>query len=75
MATNTITTTKVTTTTTDVTGLSLIAAHSHISGLGIGRQLTTKENAQGMVGQLSARKAAGVILKWLKPGKLLEEQC
>lgn len=75
MATNTITTTKVTTTTTDVTGLSLIAAHSHISGLGLDDNLQPKENAQGMVGQLSARKAAGVILKWLKPGKLLEEQC
>ena len=48
MATNTITTTKVTTTTTDVTGLSLIAAHSHISGLGLDDNLQPKENAQGM---------------------------
>lgn len=70
MATNTITTTKVTTTTTDVTGLSLIAAHSHISGLGLDDNLQPKENAQGMVGQLSARKAAGVILKMVEAGKI-----
>lgn len=70
MATNTITTTKVTTTTTDVTGLSLIAAHSHISGLGLDDNLQPKENVQGMVGQLSARKAAGVILKMVEAGKI-----
>ena len=61
-------TTKVTT--SDISGLSLIAAHSHISGLGLDDNLQPKENAQGMVGQLQARKAAGVILKMVQAGKI-----
>ncbi|EMG47633.1 RVB2 RuvB-like helicase 2 [Candida maltosa Xu316] len=67
MATDTITT-KVNS--SDISGLSLIAAHSHISGLGLDDNLQPKENAQGMVGQLQARKAAGVILKMVQAGKI-----
>ncbi|CAN3375694.1 hypothetical protein DIURU_001254 [Diutina rugosa] len=51
-------------------GLSLIAAHSHITGLGLDDHLQPKESAQGMVGQLKARKAAGVILKMVQQGKI-----
>ncbi|MCH0629693.1 RuvB-like helicase [Kocuria palustris] len=51
-------------------GLSLIAAHSHITGLGLDDHLQPKELAQGMVGQLKARKAAGVILKMVQQGKI-----
>lgn len=51
-------------------GLSLIAAHSHITGLGLDDNLQPKESAQGMVGQLKARKAAGVILKLVQHGKI-----
>ncbi|ODV80749.1 TIP49-domain-containing protein [Suhomyces tanzawaensis NRRL Y-17324] len=54
----------------DLNGLSLIAAHSHISGLGLDDNLQPKENAQGMVGQIKARKAAGVILKMIQAGKI-----
>lgn len=50
--------------------LSLIAAHSHIHGLGLDDHLQPKEVAQGMVGQLQARKAAGVILKMIQNGRI-----
>lgn len=50
--------------------MSLIAAHSHISGLGLDDNLQPKESGQGMVGQLKARKAAGVILKMIQAGKI-----
>jgi RuvB-like protein 2 len=56
--------------TNSLNGLSLIAAHSHISGLGLDENLKPKESAQGMVGQLKARKAAGVILKMIEAGKI-----
>ncbi|QOU21255.1 RuvB-like protein 2 [Brettanomyces bruxellensis] len=50
--------------------LSLIAAHSHIRGLGLDDHLQPKPCAQGMVGQMKARKAAGVILKMIQNGKI-----
>ncbi|KAG7872522.1 hypothetical protein KL938_005346 [Ogataea parapolymorpha] len=53
-----------------VGNLSLIAAHSHITGLGLDDHLQPRENSQGMVGQLKARKAAGVILKMIQQGKI-----
>jgi RuvB-like protein 2 len=48
----------------------LIAAHSHISGLGLDENLKPKELGQGMVGQLKARRAAGVILRMVQAGKI-----
>lgn len=45
-------------------------AHSHIRGLGLDERLEPKENAQGMVGQGKARKAAGVILKMVQEGRI-----
>ncbi|CDK27023.1 unnamed protein product [Kuraishia capsulata CBS 1993] len=54
----------------DLQALSLIAAHSHISGLGLDDNLQPREASQGMVGQLTARKAAGVILKMIQAGKI-----
>lgn len=55
----------------EVRGLNLIAAHSHITGLGLDADgLEPKPVAQGMVGQLKARKAAGVILRMVKQGKI-----
>lgn len=50
--------------------LSLIAAHSHISGLGLDENLQPKPSSQGMVGQLQARRAAGVILKMVQNGTI-----
>ncbi|GMG42081.1 unnamed protein product [Ambrosiozyma monospora] len=55
---------------TELGNLSLIAAHSHITGLGLDDHLQPKEASQGMVGQLSARRAAGVILKMIQKGKI-----
>lgn len=44
----------------------VLGAHSHIRGLGLDDTLEPRPCAQGMVGQLAARKAAGVILKMIK---------
>lgn len=38
--------------------------------MGLDENLKPQENAQGMVGQLKARKAAGVILKMIQLGKI-----
>ncbi|KAJ2795466.1 RuvB-like protein 2, partial [Coemansia helicoidea] len=45
-------------------------AHSHIRGLGLDDKLEARPNSQGMVGQARARRAAGVILKVIKQGKI-----
>ncbi|KAJ3351467.1 RuvB-like 2 [Kappamyces sp. JEL0680] len=45
-------------------------AHSHIRGLGLDDALDPRNTSQGMVGQLQARKAAGVILELIKQGKI-----
>ncbi|PVZ97325.1 hypothetical protein BB558_006698 [Smittium angustum] len=54
----------------DITKLERSGAHSHIRGLGLDDKLEPQPNLQGMVGQLKARKAAGVILKMIKKGKI-----
>ncbi|KAI6792259.1 RuvB-like helicase [Hortaea werneckii] len=52
-------------------GLNLIAAHSHIRGLGIdANTLTPRPTSDGLVGQQKARKAASVILQMVKEGKI-----
>lgn len=51
--------------------MNLIAAHSHIRGLGIDTDtLEPRPASQGLVGQARARKAAGVILQMVKEGKI-----
>lgn len=47
-----------------------IGAHSHIRGLGLDENLNPAPSAQGLVGQLEARKAAGVIVKIIELGKI-----
>lgn len=54
----------------DVSKLERIGAHSHIRGLGLDDKLEPQPNAQGMVGQTKARKAAGVILKMVQEGRI-----
>mmetsp|Transcript_19062 Transcript_19062/g.26628 ORF Transcript_19062/g.26628 Transcript_19062/m.26628 type:complete len:480 (-) Transcript_19062:172-1611(-) len=54
----------------DMTRIERIGAHSHIRGLGLDDSLEARANSQGLVGQLSARKAAGVILEMIKAGKI-----
>lgn len=51
--------------------MNLIAAHSHIRGLGIDPDtLEPRTASQGLVGQARARKAAAVILQMVKEGKI-----
>ena len=55
----------------EIRGLNLIAAHSHIRGLGVDQQtLEPSHSSQGLVGQEKARKAAAVILQMVKDGKI-----
>jgi RuvB-like protein 2 len=54
----------------DVTRIERIGTHSHIRGLGLDDSLEPRQTSQGMVGQLEARKAAGIILNMIKEGKI-----
>ncbi|KAJ3333707.1 RuvB-like 2 [Blyttiomyces sp. JEL0837] len=54
----------------ELTRMERIGAHSHIRGLGLDDALEPRTTSQGMVGQLQARKAAGVILEMIKEGKI-----
>ncbi|KAH9491850.1 RuvB-like 2 [Bulinus truncatus] len=54
----------------EVTRIERIGAHSHIRGLGLDDALEARQVSQGMVGQVKARKAAGVILEIIKEGKI-----
>ena len=47
-----------------------IGAHSHIRGLGLDDALEARKVSQGMVGQTSARRAAGIILEVIREGKI-----
>ena len=56
---------------TQTATLNLIATHSHIHGLGLDPDtLEPKPSAQGLVGQQSARKAAGIILQLAREGRI-----
>ncbi|XP_058088114.1 uncharacterized protein LOC131235041 [Magnolia sinica] len=54
----------------DLTRIERIGAHSHIRGLGLDSSLNPRSVSQGMVGQPSARKAAGLILNMIQQGKI-----
>lgn len=55
----------------DLKGFNLVAAHSHIHGLGVEPDtLEPKPSYQGLVGQQKARKAAAVILRMVQEGKI-----
>ena len=54
----------------DLTRIERIGAHSHIRGLGLDDSLEPRPISEGMVGQLAARKSAGVILKLIQAGKI-----
>lgn len=54
----------------DVTRLERTSAHSHIRGLGLDDSLAPRHNSQGLVGQLDARRAAGVVSSMIKEGKI-----
>jgi len=46
-----------------------VGAHSHIKGLGLDG-LRAKPIADGLVGQIEAREAAGIVVKMIKEGKM-----
>ncbi|KAL0461860.1 UNVERIFIED_CONTAM: RuvB-like 2 [Sesamum latifolium] len=54
----------------DLTRIERIGAHSHIRGLGLDSALEARSSSEGMVGQTSARRAAGVIVKMVQEGKI-----
>merc|ERR1711934_668046 len=54
----------------DLTRIERIGAHSHIRGLGLDDSLEARPISQGMVGQVTARKAAGVILQMIREGRM-----
>ncbi|KAF2671650.1 putative RuvB-like 2 protein [Microthyrium microscopicum] len=57
--------------TRELRGINLVAAHSHIRGLGVEPDtLAPKPSGQGLVGQEKARRAAAVILQMVKEGKI-----
>lgn len=65
-----MTTTIGTTIQKDITKIERISAHSHIRGLGLDDSLNARVTSQGMVGQLEARKAAGIIVEMIKNGDI-----
>ncbi len=46
-----------------------ISAHSHIMGLGLDENYRAIRKADGMIGQVEAREAAGIIVRMIKEGK------
>ncbi|KAG2206765.1 hypothetical protein INT47_003707 [Mucor saturninus] len=54
----------------DLLRMERVGTHSHIRGLGLDDALEPRASSQGMVGQLKARKAAGVILRMIEAGKI-----
>ncbi|GAA5796851.1 RuvB-like 2 [Helicostylum pulchrum] len=56
--------------TKDLLKMERVGTHSHIRGLGLDDTLEPRNSSQGMVGQLKARKAAGVILRMIEAGKI-----
>ncbi len=46
-----------------------ISAHSHILGLGLDENHRAIRKADGMVGQVEAREAAGIVVRMIKEGK------
>lgn len=52
----------------EVTRIERIGAHSHIRGLGLNDCLEARTVSQGMVGQKTARRAAGLIVQMIKEG-------
>jgi len=63
---------QVTTSVKDTTKLERIGTHSHITGLGITDALETSSSSSssGLIGQVKARKAMGLVYKLIQQGKI-----
>ena len=59
----------------NIATLERIGAHSHIRGLGLDDAGQPILQSQGMVGQVNARKAIGIILRMIKEGKISGRVC
>lgn len=55
---------------TSTTKSQRIAAHSHIRGLGLDENGLPIQNAAGLVGQMDAREAAGLIVEMIRSKKM-----
>lgn len=53
-----------------MTSVERISVHSHVRSLGLDDNFEPRFSSQGMVGQLKARKSAGIILQMIKEGKI-----
>jgi len=54
----------------EINKIERIGTHSHIRGLGLDESLEPRMTAQGMVGQIKARKAAGMVVNMIKESKI-----
>ncbi|KAI3380692.1 hypothetical protein SNEBB_004463 [Seison nebaliae] len=54
----------------EITRVERIGAHSHINGLGLDETLHARHIAQGLVGQVKARRATGIVVEMVKEGKI-----
>lgn len=54
----------------EINKIERIGTHSHIRGLGLDESLEPRITSQGMVGQIKARKAAGMVVNMIKEGKI-----
>ena len=54
----------------EITRMERIGAHSHIRGLGLDDALEPRNVSQGMVGQATARRAAGIVMKMIEEGQI-----
>uniref|UniRef100_A0A8R1E200 RuvB-like helicase n=1 Tax=Caenorhabditis japonica TaxID=281687 RepID=A0A8R1E200_CAEJA len=54
----------------DIVKVERTSVHSHITGLGLNHRFEAEYVANGMVGQMAARQAAGIIVKMIQEGKI-----
>jgi RuvB-like protein 2 len=54
----------------ELTRVERIGTHSHIRGLGLNDNYEAQNSADGMVGQLKARRAAGILYRLIVEGKI-----
>lgn len=54
----------------ELTRIERIGTHSHIKGLGLNDNYEAQENSDGMVGQLRARRSAGILYRLIVEGKI-----
>lgn len=50
-----------------------VACHSHIKGLGLRKDGKAEEICAGLVGQIEAREASGIVVELVKSKKWLEK--